>query len=320
MNRSFKLCFSQKLRLNCSKQESKESSVFAATLLPLALLLVVPTLAYAQEDGYSSEEVEGNPVAPSADPNFKRKRAVPLPGKGRIREERTGQVETLEPRKMKNKEGGSSEKGTSLSAPEAEGKKWASNDFPAGNIEKPRKNSFSTTQFPTRLIFLNGRNISSLKDEVLENVTVRIDAQGNIQIDAPHYEVNEQSSYHPLLPSELPRYPKNNMRPRIPALDELVPSSGDKFSKDSSDWVPSKSPDRDSGSSPRSGTTPDASPRKSLQPLKASGQSTKLILDGDSQIGTGVSSGEGKGNSKEAGMPGAKNLMDQDPQDQGALK
>ena len=48
-----------------------------------------------------------------------------------------------------------------------------------------------------RGIFLNGIDISSAKHQTLENVTIRIDGQGNIYIEAPHYEVNEEALiYH----------------------------------------------------------------------------------------------------------------------------
>ncbi len=49
-----------------------------------------------------------------------------------------------------------------------------------------------------RSVFLNGIDISSAKHQILENVTVRIDGQGQIFIEAPHYEVNEESTYIPL--------------------------------------------------------------------------------------------------------------------------
>ena len=56
--------------------------------------------------------------------------------------------------------------------------------------------SYSETS--QRGIFLNGIDISSAKHQTLENVTLRIDGQGHIYIEAPHYEVNEESTYIPL--------------------------------------------------------------------------------------------------------------------------
>ncbi|NRA64965.1 MAG: hypothetical protein HRU19_10825 [Pseudobacteriovorax sp.] len=49
-----------------------------------------------------------------------------------------------------------------------------------------------------RAVFLNGVDISSAKHQILEGVTVRIDGTGQIFIEAPHYEVNEESTYIPL--------------------------------------------------------------------------------------------------------------------------
>ena len=65
-----------------------------------------------------------------------------------------------------------------------------------------------STVFPARSLFLNGVNIGSVRDQELENVTVKIDAEGNIHLFAPHYDVREDTSYHPLMPQELPRFPK----------------------------------------------------------------------------------------------------------------
>jgi hypothetical protein len=47
-------------------------------------------------------------------------------------------------------------------------------------------------------VFLNGVDISSVKNQRLENVTISIDAKGDISIEAPHYQVHEQRSYEPL--------------------------------------------------------------------------------------------------------------------------
>lgn len=71
-----------------------------------------------------------------------------------------------------------------------------------------RPSQYETTRFPSRFVYLNGSNISSVRDQELENVTLKIDAQGNIHILAPHYEVSQDPSYHPLMPGELPRFPK----------------------------------------------------------------------------------------------------------------
>ena len=49
-----------------------------------------------------------------------------------------------------------------------------------------------------RNIYLNGRDISSAKSQKMENVTLQIDQNGNIYIEAPHYEVQEENTFIPL--------------------------------------------------------------------------------------------------------------------------
>lgn len=75
-----------------------------------------------------------------------------------------------------------------------------------------------TTDFPARMIYLNGKNISSVRDQQLEGVTVRIDSKGNVHISAPHYEVQESSHYRPLLPTEVPRVSKPSVSNEAPLM------------------------------------------------------------------------------------------------------
>jgi hypothetical protein len=49
-----------------------------------------------------------------------------------------------------------------------------------------------------RVIYLNGIDISSAKNQSLEQVNVRIDARGNVYIEAPQYEVQQESTFVPL--------------------------------------------------------------------------------------------------------------------------
>ena len=65
-----------------------------------------------------------------------------------------------------------------------------------------------TTDFPARMVYLNGKNVSSIREQQLEGVNVRIDVNGNIHILAPHYEVQESTHYRPLLPHDLPKVSK----------------------------------------------------------------------------------------------------------------
>jgi hypothetical protein len=77
-----------------------------------------------------------------------------------------------------------------------------------------KKGSEESTRFPARMLYLNGTNISSSREQELENVNVRIDAHGNVFLSAPHYEVSDEATYHPLLPQELPRIPKRQTQPQ----------------------------------------------------------------------------------------------------------
>lgn len=60
-----------------------------------------------------------------------------------------------------------------------------------------------------RSVYLNGIDISSAKNQALSQVNVRIDAQGNIYIEAPQYEVQQETSFVPLGRSS----PSNNGTP-----------------------------------------------------------------------------------------------------------
>ena len=97
-----------------------------------------------------------------------------------------------------------------------------------GNIPAPYSKGAlpdACTQFPARVVFLNGANINTVREQELENVNIRIDSIGNIYLTAPQYEVNHDTSYHPLLPNELPRIPKTSTQsPTLP---------GGKYSKGS---------------------------------------------------------------------------------------
>ncbi|MCX6131087.1 MAG: hypothetical protein NTX25_18775 [Proteobacteria bacterium] len=57
-----------------------------------------------------------------------------------------------------------------------------------------------------RVIYLNGIDISAAKNQALEQVNVRIDAQGHIYIEAPQYEVQQETSFVPLS-GQMPGHP-----------------------------------------------------------------------------------------------------------------
>ncbi len=54
------------------------------------------------------------------------------------------------------------------------------------------------SRIDARSIFVNGHDVSSVRSQELKNVNIRIDAQGNVFIDAPQYDVLEQDKYLPL--------------------------------------------------------------------------------------------------------------------------
>ena len=62
--------------------------------------------------------------------------------------------------------------------------------------------SSATAQEASRRIYLNGIDISSAVHQELKNVNVKIDGQGNLFIEAPHYQVIEESKQLPLIPEK----------------------------------------------------------------------------------------------------------------------
>ena len=49
-----------------------------------------------------------------------------------------------------------------------------------------------------RNIYMNGIDISSARHQALSNVSIRIDGDGNVFIEAPHYQVHEENTFIPL--------------------------------------------------------------------------------------------------------------------------
>jgi hypothetical protein len=59
-----------------------------------------------------------------------------------------------------------------------------------------------------RSIYLNGVDISSARNQELSKVNIRIDSQGNLYIEAPHYDVQRETTFLPL-GRQLPGQPKH---------------------------------------------------------------------------------------------------------------
>ncbi len=78
-----------------------------------------------------------------------------------------------------------------------------------------------------RRIYLNGVDISSATHQQLENVHLRIDGQGNIFIEAPHYEVSEENTYLPLssLQSESTEIQHQSMQALPNSLGKVSPTA-----------------------------------------------------------------------------------------------
>lgn len=79
-----------------------------------------------------------------------------------------------------------------------------------------------------RSLFLNGTDISSIRHHVLENVTIKINGNGDIFIEAPHYQINEESSYMPLSKESPFRKPITHIPAGTPPTNRMDPSSTNK--------------------------------------------------------------------------------------------
>lgn len=116
-----------------------------------------------------------------------------------------------------------------------------------------------TTDFPARMIYLNGKNISSVRDQQLDGVSVRIDANGNVHISAPQYEVQESMHYRPLLPNDIPKVGK-------PRVDRDAPLLQGRYSKPAS-----KASDSVSGAVPPIEAEDSESPADDARPAAKQG-------------------------------------------------
>ncbi len=69
---------------------------------------------------------------------------------------------------------------------------------PPGEISGSRPGYGSGDNLGSRSIYLNGIDISSAKNQALNQVNLRIDAQGNVYIEAPQYDVQRETTFIPL--------------------------------------------------------------------------------------------------------------------------
>jgi hypothetical protein len=114
----------------------------------------------------------------------------------------------------------------------------------------------SVSAATTRSVFLNGIDISSTKNQSMQQVNISIDSQGNIYIEAPHYEAQQETTFVPLgrqgvnagripqhrAPGPLPTAqfpaaqaelaPASDSRDTLGGSDELKPKEGTRIPSD----------------------------------------------------------------------------------------
>ncbi|RZA27363.1 MAG: hypothetical protein EOP10_00255 [Proteobacteria bacterium] len=97
----------------------------------------------------------------------------------------------------------------------------------------------------TRSVFLNGVDISSTKNQSMQQVNISIDSQGNVYIEAPHYEAQQESTFVPLgrqgsVTARIPQHRAPGPLPTAttPAQQALAPE-GD--SRDTLESAPARS-------------------------------------------------------------------------------
>jgi hypothetical protein len=156
---------------------------------------------------------DGNPAPPyTTDPEMRRVHSVPLPGRNADADSfsSSGRTKSRAPSDSPSRAraGG----GRNVTERESAGA-IATVEAGYGVVRKPEMREATVTHSPARILLLNGVDISAVRGETLENVTVTIDAAGNVEMVAPHYEVGADTSFHPLLPTELPRLPKERRAP-----------------------------------------------------------------------------------------------------------
>ncbi len=94
----------------------------------------------------------------------------------------------------------------------------------------------------TRSVFLNGVDISSTKNQSMQQVNITIDSQGNVYIEAPHYEAQQETTFVPLgrqgtVTARIPQHKAPGPLPvaQTPAQQALAPEDD---SRDTMDVIP----------------------------------------------------------------------------------
>ncbi|MBC7661394.1 MAG: hypothetical protein H7249_16995 [Chitinophagaceae bacterium] len=120
----------------------------------------------------------------------------------------------------------------------------------------------------SRSVFLNGVDISSTKNQSMQQVNVNIDSQGNVYIEAPHYEAQQETTFVPLgrqglNAGRIPQHRAPGPLPgaQVPAVQgELAPASDSRDTLGSSDELKPKEGARipSDGNTPRNDAGPAA--------------------------------------------------------------
>lgn len=78
-----------------------------------------------------------------------------------------------------------------------------------------------------RSVYVNGIDISSARNQSLKNVHLRIDENGNVYIEAPHYQVNEEHTFTPLssLVDGIGTAPQHKEPQQLPKEGQPVPAA-----------------------------------------------------------------------------------------------
>jgi hypothetical protein len=84
-----------------------------------------------------------------------------------------------------------------------------------------------------KTVYLNGVDVSSVRNTTLKNVTVVVDQKGDVYIEAPHYKVDKESTYLPLSKAgsvdktpehQLPTHPNLNQG----SYEKVIPGTPEK--------------------------------------------------------------------------------------------
>jgi hypothetical protein len=97
----------------------------------------------------------------------------------------------------------------------------------------------------TRSVFLNGVDISSAKNQSMQQVNISIDSQGNVYIEAPQYEAQQESTFVPLgrqgtVTARIPQHrAPGPLPPASMSSQQALAPEGD--SRDTLDQAPARS-------------------------------------------------------------------------------